>query len=63
MRERYSLYEFKIIPDNDVWVYEIYWPGRPDMRAIRISDEWFETEQEARFAAIGHIVSLEEGER
>ena len=73
--EKYSYYQFKVfkssgefpIPASDGivawegWIYEIYdQDSNPEL--IRESDEWFETEQEARFAAIGHICLLENGE-
>ncbi len=75
--EKYSCYEFEIkhelIPiwsatgktDKTVngYTYEIIlendYMGYPD--SIE-SEEWFDTEQEARFAAIGHIDLLENGE-
>lgn len=61
MIERYSYYDFQIKPhDNNTWVYEIHTDGCPPYwNGIVDSDEWFETEQEARFAAIGHITKLE----
>ncbi len=62
MREKYNGYVFEIITKDDVWTYSIYYPKYPELPAVRISDEWFDAEQEARFAAIGHIVSLENGE-
>ncbi len=52
------------IPVTDlVWVYKIYC-DRDYLNQCRDieSDEWFETEQEARFAAVGHIDKLENGE-
>lgn len=61
--ERCGLYLFKIIklaPSS--WVYEIHHPHYPDLPALRESSEWFEYEQEARLAAIGHISLLENGE-
>lgn len=75
MREKYSMYEFKIfhelIPVSidkdktvDGYTYKIFcerdYLGHEDDIE---SSEWFETEQEARFAAIGHIDLLENGER
>lgn len=47
------------------WVYTIllndperkFWTGEDSIE----SDEWFDSEQEARFAAIGHIDRLEDG--
>ena len=57
MIEKFSCYKFSIIKDTNGlgFSYEIYVD-------IQASDESFETEQEARFAAIGHI-SLLENER
>lgn len=60
-REKYSLYEFEI---RKVEVSE--WKDRYEYKIfgeeIIESDEWYDTEQEARFAAIGHITLLENGE-
>ncbi len=61
--ETCGLYKFKIIelaPGN--WVYEIHHPHYPELPPLRESNEWFESQQEARFAAIGHISLLENGE-
>lgn len=65
MIEKYSYYEFEVLPDNDVWIYVIFDPNyKPSLQTIiRESDEWFETEQEAKDAAIEHIDALEGGER
>lgn len=69
--EKYSCYEFRIekcIVMEDIartgYYYEIYDPERIPCgnSIIREAQEWFETEQEARFAAIGHINLLENGE-
>ncbi len=70
-REKYSFYEFEIkqiITENKLgFVYEIF-TSDPDYCSymntdvLRESDEWFESENEARFAAIGHIDLLESGE-
>jgi hypothetical protein len=72
--DRYSHYEYEIwaYPDDDYpdtlyYYYKIlekggdhhFWMGTP---VIRESDEYFDTAQEARFAAIGHIDLLESGE-
>ena len=68
MRERYSCYEFDIICDiknenKSQWVYIIYGSGcYPYDNGEIESDEWFETQEEARFAAIGRIDLLENGE-
>lgn len=69
--EKYSFYEFEIkkaiiMPDDVAqigYIYEIYGSGcMPYDNGIIESDEWFESEQRARFAAIGHIDLLEQGE-
>ncbi len=72
MIEKYSYYEFEVnkiivmVDDKACmkYIYKIYHPDyKPcDASIIRESDEWFDTEQEARFAAIGHIDLLENGE-
>lgn len=63
--EKYSCYEFEIMRDADVWVYVIFDPNyEPCLQSIiRESDEWFDTEEEAREAAKIHIDALESGER
>lgn len=66
--EKYGMYEYQIIKEEKGFVYEIYTDNEDygfytKTNVIRESTEWFETDQEARFAAIGHIVSLENGER
>ena len=70
--EKYGYYEFeiKLMPDDeqnrDKWFYLIY--GEDCLHhhnyddGIIKSDEWFCTENQARFAAIGHIILLENGE-
>jgi len=64
MIEKYSFYEYEVLPSKQYWVYVIYHPDyNPCLQSvIRESDEWYDTEQEARFAAIGHIGLLENGE-
>lgn len=67
MIEAYSHYKFEVLfkesyATNNVWkgwVYEIHLDChyQPNIE----SDEWYDTEQEARFAAIGHISKLEDG--
>jgi hypothetical protein len=42
------------------WVYEIY--TQFDDVLVRESDEWFDCEMRATWAAIGHISLLEQGE-
>lgn len=63
--EKYSCYEFEVMRDDDVWVYVIFDPNyKPCLQTIiRESDEWFDTEEEARVAAKEHIDALESGER
>ena len=68
MIEKYSCYEFEILPDAEedgVWVYVIFDPHyKPALNTIiRESDMWLYSEQEARDAAIEHINALESGER
>ncbi len=68
--EKYSCYQYTLdyksgmLLDGSTWmgwIYEIYNQDRnPEL--IRESDEWFESEERARFAAIGHIDLLENGE-
>ena len=67
MIEKYSCYEFEIfsgyVGDEWLYYYEIYGSGcTPYDDGIIESNDYFETEQEARFAAIGHINLLENGE-
>lgn len=64
MIEKYSLYEFEIFSGNvdGKWLYhyEIYGEGcYPYDDGVIESNDYYETEQEARFAAIGHITALE----
>ncbi len=61
MIEKYSCHDFKVNTLEDgTFVYEIY-GAFMFTNEILESDEWFDTEQEARFAAIGHIDLLEDG--
>ena len=64
MVEKYSYYEFCLKHDNEenAWYYEIYDPDFRTRLVLRDANDWFDTEQEARFAAIGHIDLLENGE-
>jgi hypothetical protein len=51
------------LPDGEKWhgyVYEIYTKNTKQL--VRESDEWFYSEAQAGFAAIGHISLLENGE-
>lgn len=65
MIEKYNSYQFEIQRHERVkngWVYVIYLPNmKPSKETIFLeSGRWYDTAQEARFAAIGHIVSFEE---
>jgi hypothetical protein len=64
MIEKYSCYKFQIYETDDgVFTYEILGEGCPPYDdGVIVSDDCFDTEQEARFAAIGHIGLLENGE-
>ncbi len=66
MKERYSCYDFEIKKTDNVdeqqYIFLVYTSGCPPYDdGIIESDEWYETEQEARFAAIGYIDFLENG--
>ncbi len=74
--ERYNGFEFRILShdvpghgeDSNKWVkgyyYQIYDPEffPEPQHVIGESIEYFETEQEARYAVIGHITLFENGE-
>jgi hypothetical protein len=61
MIEKYSHHKFKINTVEDgTFVYQILDAYMFTNEVIE-SDEWFDTEQEARFAAIGHISKIEDG--
>lgn len=70
--EKYSCYEFTVrkyggkiyTQVSNGWDYIIYDPHyKPtDHTIIRESEEWYDTEELARFAVIGHIDLLENGE-
>ncbi len=61
--EKFSLYEFEVFDDNTVgYHYIIYDHDFTSKTMLRESDDCYDTEQEARFAAIGHITLLENGE-
>jgi hypothetical protein len=64
MIEKYSYYEFEVFQDfNETWIYKIYSEGCPPYDdGVIDSDEYYDSEKEARFAAIGHIGLLENGE-
>jgi len=75
MRKKFSCYEFETFYeriDNPLlkaegWAYKIF-NGDPDYKfwtgtdEFRESEELFDSEQQAEFAAIGHISMLENGE-
>ena len=68
--EKFSCYEFEIFehqdddyPADKWYSYKIYTEGCPPYYDGVLEDtNGYETEQEARFAAIGHITLLENGE-
>ena len=61
--EKYSHYKFEIQEWNGRYDYLIYTSGcYPYCDGKIESTEFFDTEKEARFAAIGHIDKLENGE-
>jgi hypothetical protein len=64
--EKYSCYEYKIIHcdhGQNLWSYEIYGEGcKPYFDGKIESPDCYESQQEARYAAIGHISLLENGE-
>lgn len=77
MMEKYSYHEFRVFHSSGIlpepfnekwegWVYEIYSDCPTyisyEGKVLAESSEWFDTEQEARFAAIGHIAKFEDGE-
>jgi diadenosine tetraphosphatase ApaH/serine/threonine PP2A family protein phosphatase len=63
MIEQFSCYKFEIEYDIKFgWFYIIHGSGCPPYDDGKIeSDDFFDTEQEARFAVIGHITLLENG--
>lgn len=75
--EKYRDYQFEIfshkipghLENNNKWVNGYFYRmikshsnKTQPFNVIIESNEYFETEQEARFAAIGHITSLENGQ-
>lgn len=65
-REKYSCYEFSINKcsghDFCGWEYKIYGTGYlPYYDGVIESAEYFDSENEARFAAVGHIDLSENG--
>ena len=59
---KHGYYQYIVFEDKqNEWVYEIYTlDAKPSL--VVESDEWFDTEVQAGFAAIGHISLLENGE-
>ena len=65
--EKFSLYNYEVMQTivgqaYDGWVYVIYHPDYKGKVILRESDEWYDSENRARLAAIGHISLLENGE-
>ena len=66
--EKYDGFEYELYATckdeaQEQWSYVIYTGGCPPYDNGHIdSEEWFDTEEEARFAAIGHITKLANGE-
>ena len=59
----YALYVTSKDEKEEQWGYVIYTEGCPPYDNGYIdSEEWFDTSEEARFAAIGHITKLANGE-
>lgn len=62
MKETYDNNDFEIEKEPEGWVYTIFSEWHKDHYGDYIkADEWFETEQEARYAAIGHINKIMNG--
>jgi len=69
MKNQGDIYKFHVLHSGGTlangekwkgWVYEIY--TQFDDVLVRESDEWFDCEMRATWAAIGHISLLENGE-
>lgn len=65
--EKYGMYEYRIKKETHGYIYEIYsscsdYKFFMGTNVLKESLENFETESEARFAAIGHITLIEDGE-
>jgi hypothetical protein len=56
--EYYELKVYEAKPNE--WVYDIYHQVTKEL--VRESNEWFDCEMRATWAAIGHISLLENGE-
>ncbi len=61
---KFGLYEYEILENEGEWYYVIYDPyEEPDEHFIlRESKDWYESQERANLAAIGHISLLEKGE-
>lgn len=61
--EKFSCYQYQLLYDEVAygWYYEIYSDDFYSQRLVVESDEFFESEGTARYAAIGHIHLLENG--
>lgn len=60
----YNNYKFEVICHIvHRYSYQIFCPKHPDRMVIKNSKDMFEHEQEALFAAVGHIDLLENGEK
>jgi len=69
MKKHGNYYEYYVylasgsLPEEENWegfVYKIY--SQTTKELVRESNEWFDSEAQAGFAAIGHISLLENGE-
>lgn len=62
MRKHGEYYQYIVYEDNkNEWVYEVYTLNEKPILVVE-SEEWFDSEAQAGFAAIGHITLLENGE-
>lgn len=62
MKKQGDYYQYIVFEDKEhEWVYEIYTQDEKPSLIVE-SDEWFDSEVQAGFAAIGHISLLENGE-
>ncbi len=59
---KHGYYQYIVFEDpTNEWIYEIYTLDEKP-RLVVESDEWFDSEAQAGFAAVGHISLLENGE-
>lgn len=62
MKENYDSNDFEVKKQPEGWVYTIFSEWHKEYYGDYIdAAEWFETEQEARYAAITHIQQLMNG--